>query len=111
MAYSGRSVPTWMMQWIMAEKCGSRIFEFFKKIGSRRSFAALDLRDTRCMCTKVRFGKRKARFHQWITKEGRPILEHQFGRVQSLMEMCSSIDKFKNAAEKQKKVVFCALPI
>jgi len=49
-------------------------------------------------------GKRKARFHQWLTEEGRTILVHQIGRVQGLMEMCSSIDKFKDAAEKQKKV-------
>jgi hypothetical protein len=49
-------------------------------------------------------GKRKARFHQWLTEEGRTILVHQIGRVQGLMEMCSNIEKFKTAAEKQKKV-------
>jgi hypothetical protein len=49
-------------------------------------------------------GKRKVRFHQWLTEEGRTILVHQIGRVQGLMEMCSSIEKFKTAAEKQKKV-------
>jgi len=49
-------------------------------------------------------GKRKARFHQWLTDEGRTILVHQIGRVQGLMEMCTNIEKFKTAAEKQKKV-------
>ncbi len=49
-------------------------------------------------------GKRKARFHQWLTEEGRTILVHQIGRVQGLMEMCQTIQQFKDAAEKQKKV-------
>ena len=31
-------------------------------------------------------GKRKARFHQWLTDEGRTVLIHQIGRVQGLME-------------------------
>lgn len=50
-------------------------------------------------------GKRRARFHQWFTDDGRSILIHQIGRVQGLMEMCSDIKQFKNAAEKQKKVL------
>ena len=49
-------------------------------------------------------GRRKARFHQWLTDEGRTILIHQIGRVQGLMEMCQNIDNFKQAADKQKKV-------
>ena len=49
-------------------------------------------------------GKRKGRFHQWLTDDGRNILIHQIGRVQMLMEMCNDIDAFKKAAEKQKKV-------
>ena len=49
-------------------------------------------------------GKRKARFHQWLSAEGRTILIHQIGRVQMLMEMCQTIDQFKKAAETQKKV-------
>ena len=49
-------------------------------------------------------GKRKARFHQWLSDDGRNILVHQIGRVQMLMEMCTDINKFKQAAEKQKKV-------
>ncbi len=49
-------------------------------------------------------GKRKARFHQWLTEEGRTVLVHQIGRVQGLMEDCPNIDKFKNKAEKRKKV-------
>lgn len=49
-------------------------------------------------------GKRRARFHQWLSDDGRNILIHQIGRVQGLMEMCNDIDTFKNAADKQKKV-------
>lgn len=49
-------------------------------------------------------GKRRARFHQWLSDDGRTILIHQIGRVQMLMEMCSNIEKFKQAADKQKKV-------
>ena len=49
-------------------------------------------------------GKRKARFHQWLTDEGRTIVIHQIGRVQMLMEMSPGIDQFKRSAIKQKKV-------
>jgi hypothetical protein len=49
-------------------------------------------------------GKRRARFHQWLTDEGRTIVIHQIGRVQMLMEMLSDIDQFKQAATKQKRV-------
>ena len=49
-------------------------------------------------------GKRKARFHQWLTDEGRSILIHQIGRVQGLMEMCSDIENFKQSATKQKNI-------
>ena len=49
-------------------------------------------------------GKRKTRFHQWLTEEGRTILVHQIGRVQGLMEMCQTVQRFKDAADKQKKV-------
>jgi len=49
-------------------------------------------------------GKRKARFHQWLNEEGRNMLIHQIGRVQGLMEMCSDIEHFKKAAQKQKTV-------
>ena len=49
-------------------------------------------------------GKRKARFHQWLTDEGRSILIHQIGRVQGLMEMCSGIEEFKKAAKRQKSI-------
>jgi hypothetical protein len=49
-------------------------------------------------------GKRKARFHQWLTDEGRTILVHQIGRVQGLMEDCSTIVSFKTKAAKRKKV-------
>ncbi|MBO9398620.1 hypothetical protein J7400_18250 [Shimia sp. R9_2] len=49
-------------------------------------------------------GKRRARFHQWLSDEGRNMLIHQIGRVQGLMEMCVDIDNFKTAAQKQKNV-------
>lgn len=49
-------------------------------------------------------GKRRGRFHQWLTDEGRNVLIHQIGRVQGLMEMCPNIKSFKSAAEKQKKI-------
>lgn len=49
-------------------------------------------------------GKRKARFHQLLSDEGRTILTHQIGRVQMLAEMCADIEAFKTAAVKQKKV-------
>src|SRR3546814_4436986 len=47
-------------------------------------------------------GKRKARFHQWLTEEGRTILIRQIGRVEGIMEMCEDIDHFKNVAARQK---------
>lgn len=49
-------------------------------------------------------GKRKARFHQWLTDSGRNILIHQIGRVQGLMETCSGIEQFKRAVQKQKDI-------
>lgn len=49
-------------------------------------------------------GKRRARFHQWLSDSGRSILIHQIGRVQMLMEMCADIEKFKQAADKQRKI-------
>jgi hypothetical protein len=48
-------------------------------------------------------GKRRARFHQWLSNEGRNILIHHMGKVQGLMEMCMNIEQFKMVAEKQKK--------
>lgn len=49
-------------------------------------------------------GKRKARFHQWLSEDGRNMLIHQIGRVQGLMEMCQDIEQFRNAATKQRSV-------
>jgi conserved hypothetical protein len=49
-------------------------------------------------------GKRRARFHQWLSQDGRNILIHQIGRVQALMELSSSIEQFKKQAEKQKQI-------
>ena len=49
-------------------------------------------------------GKRKARFHQWLTEEGRTILTRQIGRVEGIMEMCSDIEHFKQVARRQKSI-------
>ncbi|WP_284891929.1 P63C domain-containing protein [Cobetia amphilecti] len=49
-------------------------------------------------------GKRKARFHQWLSDDGRNMLVHQIGRVQGLMEICTDITHFRKSAEKQRSV-------
>ena len=49
-------------------------------------------------------GKRKARFHQWLTDRGRNILERQIIKVEALMEVCSDIDAFNKTAKKKKAV-------
>lgn len=49
-------------------------------------------------------GKRKARFHQWLTDEGRTILTRQIGKVEGVMEMCNDIEHFKRVARRQKTV-------
>jgi P63C domain len=49
-------------------------------------------------------GRRRARFHQWLTDEGRTILTRQIGRVEGIMEMCKDIDHFKQVARRQKSI-------
>ena len=49
-------------------------------------------------------GKRKARFHQWLTTEGRTILTRQIGKVEGIMEMCDDIEHFKRVARRQKAI-------
>lgn len=49
-------------------------------------------------------GKRKARFHQWLSGDGRNMLIHQIGRVQGLMETCTTIERFKTVSAKQKQI-------
>lgn len=49
-------------------------------------------------------GKRRARFHQWLSDEGRTILTRQIGKVEGVMEMCDNIDEFKRVARRQKTV-------
>lgn len=49
-------------------------------------------------------GKRRARFHQWLSDSGRNILIHQIGRVQGLMEQCADIEGFKRKTEHQKQI-------
>jgi len=49
-------------------------------------------------------GKRRARFHQWLSHDGRNILIHQIGRVQALMELCQNIEDFKRISKKQKNI-------
>lgn len=48
--------------------------------------------------------KRRARFHQWLSEEGRKMLDRQIGRVEAQMEMFESIDKFSSAERKKKMV-------
>jgi hypothetical protein len=49
-------------------------------------------------------GKRKARFHQWLTEHGRNILTYQIGRLQGKMEECTDINHFKTKQSKQKQI-------
>ena len=49
-------------------------------------------------------GKRKARFHQWLTEDGRTILVRQIGRVEGVMEMCDDIEHFKKVAQRQRTI-------
>ena len=49
-------------------------------------------------------GKRKARFHQWLSGDGRNILIHQIGRVQGQMEDSPSITKFKEKTTMKKQI-------
>jgi hypothetical protein len=49
-------------------------------------------------------GKRRARFHQWLSNDGRNILIHQIGRVQGKMEEATGIRQFKSKQEKQKQI-------
>lgn len=49
-------------------------------------------------------GKRRARFHQWLTDEGRTILTRQIGKVEGIMEMCDDIEQFKTVARRKKAV-------
>jgi hypothetical protein len=49
-------------------------------------------------------GKRRARFHQWLTTEGRTILVRQIGKVEGMMEMCNDIEQFKNMVKRRKAV-------
>ena len=49
-------------------------------------------------------GRRRARFHQWLTDEGRTILTRQIGKVEGIMEMCDNIDQFKEVAKRRKAV-------
>lgn len=49
-------------------------------------------------------GKRRARFHQWLTDDGRAILTRQIGRVEGIMEMCTDIEHFKTVARRQKSI-------
>lgn len=49
-------------------------------------------------------GRRKARFHQWLTDDGRTILTRQIGRVEGIMEMCTDIEHFKQVARRQKSI-------
>lgn len=47
-------------------------------------------------------GTRKARFHQWLSDQGRDVLIRQIGRVEARMEMFKAIEDFKTAEKRQK---------
>lgn len=49
-------------------------------------------------------GGRRARFHQWLSNEGRDVLIRQIGRVEARMEMHEDIYSFKAAEAKQKTI-------
>ena len=49
-------------------------------------------------------GKRKARFHQWLTEFGNGQLTLQIGRVMGVMEISTSIRTFKEKINRQKKL-------
>lgn len=46
-------------------------------------------------------GKRKARFHQWLTDFGNNQLQMQIGRVSGIIEISSTLDEFKKFIAKQ----------
>ncbi len=49
-------------------------------------------------------GKRKARFHQWLTDFGNDQLKIQIGRVLGVMETCTSMRKFKERISRQRQL-------
>ncbi|PKL21349.1 MAG: hypothetical protein CVV48_08235 [Spirochaetae bacterium HGW-Spirochaetae-4] len=49
-------------------------------------------------------GSRRARFHQWLSQEGRDTLIRQIGRVEGRMEMFENIEAFSRAEKKYKSI-------
>lgn len=49
-------------------------------------------------------GSRKARFHQWLSDNGRDALIRQIARVEARMELFRNIEEFKEAEKKQKAI-------
>lgn len=49
-------------------------------------------------------GKRKARFHQWLTDFGNSQLALQIGRVMGVMEISTNIRSFKEKVARQKQL-------
>jgi len=47
-------------------------------------------------------GKRKARFHQWLTEFGANQLTIQIGRVMALLEISPDLSKFKDNIRRQQ---------
>lgn len=47
-------------------------------------------------------GTRRARFHQWLSENGREILKRQISKVEGQMELFSDINHFRQGMEKQK---------
>jgi len=46
--------------------------------------------------------KRKARFHQWLTENGKQILTLQLGKIIATMQISNDIEHFKRLFERQK---------
>lgn len=49
-------------------------------------------------------GTRRARFHQWLSDQGRDVLVRQIGRVEGRMEMFKTIQQFKTAEKTKKNI-------
>jgi hypothetical protein len=47
-------------------------------------------------------GKRKARFHQWLTEFGANQLTIQIGRVMALLEISPNLSRFKDNIRRQQ---------
>lgn len=49
-------------------------------------------------------GKRKARFHQWLSDHGIDVLNKQIWRLIGIMEFCKDINSFKRKTQEMEKI-------